>query len=151
MLRLHEREQHCALTVLADHTRVGDGVRREQRCGRRHDGLSDQVAAPKERHGDSESAGGLDEVYDGLGREGGRKESAVGPITPKELARQLRLLEGSGLIHRRVFPTVPPRVEYSLTELGISLYPTLESLAKWGSHHGGAVRARRPGEQVRSE
>lgn len=75
---------------------------------------------------------------------------AVGPITPKELARQLRLLEGSGLIHRRVFPTVPPRVEYSLTELGLSLYPTLESLAKWASHHGGAVRAHRSRRQVRS-
>lgn len=62
----------------------------------------------------------------------------VGNITPKELAKNLRHLEAEGLISRRVYPTVPPRVEYSLTGLGESIYPTLEHLAEWALHFGGA-------------
>ena len=55
----------------------------------------------------------------------------VAPITPKELAKHLRQLESAGLIERTVHPTVPPSVDYALTDRGRSLYPAIESLAKW--------------------
>lgn len=60
-------------------------------------------------------------------------------VTPKELAKNLRQLEGAGLIQRRVHATVPPSVEYSLTELGHSLYPVLQKLADWAVEHGEVV------------
>ncbi len=63
----------------------------------------------------------------------------LGAITPKEFAKHLRRLEAAGLIHRQVYPTVPPQVEYSLTLLGRSLYPSLEGLADWAARFGGAV------------
>jgi DNA-binding HxlR family transcriptional regulator len=54
-------------------------------------------------------------------------------ITQRMLTRQLRELEAAGLIHREVYPEVPPRVEYSLTKLGRSLEPILRSLWSWGN------------------
>ena len=54
-------------------------------------------------------------------------------ITPKMLTQQLRELEAHSLIHREVFPIVPPKVEYSLTELGKSLMPLLVAMRDWGS------------------
>ena len=53
--------------------------------------------------------------------------------TPKMLTQQLRELEAQKLIHREVFPVVPPKVEYSLTELGRSLMPILTAMRDWGS------------------
>ena len=55
--------------------------------------------------------------------------------TPKMLTQQLRELEASNLIHREVFAVVPPKVEYSLTELGRSLMPILVSMRDWGSSY----------------
>ena len=46
---------------------------------------------------------------------------------------QLRQLEQDGLINRKVYPVVPPKVEYSLTELGESLFPILKAMYEWGS------------------
>ncbi len=60
-----------------------------------------------------------------------RKE--VPNATPKMLTQQLRELEADGLIRRKVYPVVPPRVEYSLTEFGDSIRPILESMYAWGS------------------
>ena len=56
-------------------------------------------------------------------------------ITPKMLTQQLRELESKQLIHREVFPIVPPKVEYSLTELGQSLMPILVALRDWGASY----------------
>ena len=52
--------------------------------------------------------------------------------TPKMLTQQLRELEAQQLIHREVFPVVPPKVEYSLTNLGKSLMPILVAMRDWG-------------------
>lgn len=53
--------------------------------------------------------------------------------TPKMLTQQLRELETQKLIHREVFAVVPPKVEYSLTELGRSLLPILVAMRDWGA------------------
>ena len=53
--------------------------------------------------------------------------------TPKMLTQQLRELEAQDLVHREVFPVIPPRVEYSLTDLGRSLMPILIAMRDWGS------------------
>lgn len=55
--------------------------------------------------------------------------------TPKMLTHQLRELEAQGLIHREIFPVIPPKVEYSLTELGESLLPVLISMRDWGADY----------------
>lgn len=56
-------------------------------------------------------------------------------ITSKMLTQQLRELEAHRLIHREVFPIVPPKVEYSLTELGESLMPILVAMRDWGADY----------------
>ena len=53
-------------------------------------------------------------------------------ITQKMLTQQLRELERDGLVNRKVYAEVPPRVEYSLTELAKALYPVFEGLQQWG-------------------
>ena len=53
--------------------------------------------------------------------------------TPKMLTQQLRELENQNLIHREVFPVIPPKVEYSLTETGKSLMPILVAMRDWGA------------------
>lgn len=52
-------------------------------------------------------------------------------ITPKMLTQTLRELEEDGLINRKAYPEVPPRVEYTLTETGIELLPFIEQLGRW--------------------
>lgn len=54
-------------------------------------------------------------------------------VTPKMLTQQLRELESSQLVHREVFPIIPPKVEYSLTDLGKSLLPILVAMRDWGA------------------
>ncbi len=56
-------------------------------------------------------------------------------ISQKMLTQQLRQLETDGIIDRKVYPEVPPKVEYSLTELGNSLKPILEAMNLWGTEH----------------
>lgn len=59
------------------------------------------------------------------------KRSMAG-VTQKMLTQQLRDMENDGLIDRKVYPVVPPKVEYSLTDFGKSLKPVLDSLWNWG-------------------
>jgi DNA-binding HxlR family transcriptional regulator len=56
-------------------------------------------------------------------------------ITQRSLSATLRRLERDGLVERRVFPTVPPRVEYELTESGVSLHGILYELVRWTDRH----------------
>jgi DNA-binding HxlR family transcriptional regulator len=60
---------------------------------------------------------------------------AITNATPKMLTQQLRELESQALIHREVFAVVPPKVEYSLTELGRSLLPILVAMRDWGTDY----------------
>ena len=55
--------------------------------------------------------------------------------TPKMLTQQLRELEADGIIHREVYPVVPPKTEYSLTDFGRTLSPVLNSMCEWGKEH----------------
>lgn len=69
---------------------------------------------------------------------------AIGDISKQMLAKTLRRLEMDGYLTRRVYPEVPPRVEYSLTELGQSLLGPLRSLIAWSEdNHRRIVLARR--------
>ena len=59
-------------------------------------------------------------------------QRALDKITQKMLTQQLREMERDGLVHREVYPQVPPKVEYSLTEKGKSIHPILEMMCDWG-------------------
>ncbi|GAB4085611.1 hypothetical protein GCM10028784_22410 [Myceligenerans cantabricum] len=65
----------------------------------------------------------------------GALHRAVGPVTPRVLTRQLRDLEADGVVHREIYPEVPPRVEYSLTPLGESLADLVRDLDAWGAQY----------------
>lgn len=65
----------------------------------------------------------------------GELQRAIAPITQKELTRQLRAFEQRGLVYRKIYAEVPPRVEYEITSLGRTLKPTLDSLAQWMRDH----------------
>lgn len=60
---------------------------------------------------------------------------SIGHVTQKVLTAQLRQMEESGLVHRKVYAEVPPRVEYTLTELGYSLSPILDAMRIWGEEY----------------
>ena len=62
----------------------------------------------------------------------GELRRSIGHVTQKVLTAQLRDMEACGLVNRRVYAEVPPRVEYSLTELGRSLRPILDAMWAWG-------------------
>jgi len=64
-------------------------------------------------------------------------------LTQRILAQQLKELERDGIVHREVFPEVPPKVEYSLSEMGRSLEPVLRALRQWGADHVNAVMTNR--------
>ncbi|GAC46772.1 winged helix-turn-helix transcriptional regulator [Gordonia aichiensis] len=65
----------------------------------------------------------------------GELRRAVGPVTPRVLTRQLRELECDDIVQRQAYPEVPPRVEYSLTELGYALAPFVRTLNEWGTKY----------------
>jgi DNA-binding HxlR family transcriptional regulator len=67
----------------------------------------------------------------------------VGTITPKVLTQRLRQMERDGLVLRTYHPEVPPRVEYEITELGLSLAPLFRHLVEWSHAHLDEVDAAR--------
>ena len=59
----------------------------------------------------------------------------LGAITYKTLSAQLKELEADGLVNRKEYPQIPPKVEYSLSETGKTLIPILDALCQWGYEH----------------
>lgn len=76
----------------------------------------------------------LRDLLSGTKRFGELKKS-IGHVTQKVLTAQLRQMEESGLLTRTVYAEVPPRVEYTLTELGYSLKPILDAMLVWGENY----------------
>lgn len=74
-------------------------------------------------------------IQNGIDRFGAMQRGIDG-ITKQMLTKQLRELEADGLISRTVFPVVPPRVEYALTERGRSILPVIEAMRDWGAQSG---------------
>lgn len=72
----------------------------------------------------------------------GELKKSVGNVSQKVLTAQLRAMEENGLVHREVYAEVPPRVEYSLTELGKSLKPILDSMWAWGEEYKSSFTTR---------
>lgn len=68
-------------------------------------------------------------------------QRSIGKISQKVLTSNLRSMEESGIVHREVFAEVPPRVEYSLTELGTTLQPVLDAMRAWGESYKERLRA----------
>ena len=69
----------------------------------------------------------------------GELQRTVAGISQKVLTSNLKELESDGLINRKVYPVVPPKVEYSLTDLGLSLKPVLDSMIAWGNENRNKV------------
>ena len=65
----------------------------------------------------------------------GELKKSIGSVSQKVLTAQLRDMEENGLVNRKVYAEVPPRVEYSLTELGQSLKPNLDAMWSWGEDY----------------
>jgi DNA-binding HxlR family transcriptional regulator len=65
----------------------------------------------------------------------GELRRLIGGVTQRSLTLQLRQLEDHGIIRREVFAEVPPRVEYSLTEMGRTLTPVLDAMKRWGEEY----------------
>lgn len=74
------------------------------------------------------------DLLDGTKRFGELRKSLVG-ISQRVLTENLRGLENDGLLDRKVFAEVPPRVEYSLNKTGLSLQPIIASMADWGTKY----------------
>lgn len=67
---------------------------------------------------------------------------AIPDISPKVLTETLKGLERDGLVRRQFYAEIPPRVEYSLTDLGRSLMPLIDNLVRWAVEHAGEIRRR---------
>ncbi len=73
-------------------------------------------------------------LYDGTKRFSELRR-AIPAVTQRMLTNQLRELESAGIIHRKVYPQVPPKVEYTLTDIGKTLGPVLDKLTAWGKKY----------------
>ena len=65
----------------------------------------------------------------------GELKKSIGHVSQKVLTAQLRQMERSGLVNRKVYAEVPPKVEYSLTDVGYSLKPILDAMWTWGEEY----------------
>lgn len=74
------------------------------------------------------------ELLEGTKRFGELKKS-IGSVSQKVLTANLRAMEDSGLLIRKVYAEVPPKVEYTLTETGYSLKPILDAMKEWGTNY----------------
>ncbi len=87
-----------------------------------------------------------------LGRRGtlrfGEIRKSMPSITQKMLTQQLRELEADGMVRRQVHAQVPPRVDYTLTDLGQSVMPVLKELCRWGGSYEKLLKAREASEQA---
>ena len=79
-------------------------------------------------------------------RFGELKRSVVG-ITQSMLTSQLRELEDDGIITRKIYAEIPPRVEYTLTEFGLTLSPIIQSMAEWGKQYWLKKKSKKPSNQ----
>lgn len=86
----------------------------------------------------------LRDLMNGTKRFGELKKS-IGTVSQKVLTAQLRDMEAKGLLTRKIYAEVPPRVEYTLTDIGYSLRPVLEAMCAWGE--GYQARMKQCGEQ----
>ena len=82
----------------------------------------------------------LRDLMEGTKRFGELKKS-VGGITQKVLTANLRSMEDCGLLSRKVYAEVPPRVEYTLTDTGYSLAPVLDAMTEWGKQYQDKFKA----------
>lgn len=73
----------------------------------------------------------------------GQLQKLLTGISQRELSKHLREFEKSGLVDRKAYPEVPPRVEYTLTQMGKSLFEPIEALAKWAEIYGEKVQKHR--------
>lgn len=114
---------------------------------RTHEKVGDLPAGKAETHTPESAAAGIDAAFDMLGGRwkliilfhlfGGQVkrfselETAIPAVSQKMLAQQLRQMEADGIVLRTVYPEVPPKVDYRLTEWGQSLCPALDALLQW--------------------
>ena len=70
----------------------------------------------------------------------GKMHRAISGISKQMLTKQLRELEADGILTRKVYPEVPPRVEYSITTYGESIFPVIDAMQKWGKKQMGQYR-----------
>jgi DNA-binding HxlR family transcriptional regulator len=84
----------------------------------------------------------LQQLFEGVKRFNELHRLLAG-ITHKTLTQQLREMEADGLIHRKMYPQIPPKVEYSLTPRGKTLKPVLNAMHDWAERHGDASASRR--------
>lgn len=80
----------------------------------------------------------LRDLFEGT-RRFGQLQQSLGGVSPKMLIARLRELEERGLVTRTLYPEIPPRVEYSLTDDGRTLRPIIDAMADWGQTHGAHV------------
>lgn len=81
-------------------------------------------------------------THDGMHRFAEMRRKIPG-VSERMLTQQLRELEVDGIVHREVYPEVPPKVEYSVTEYGKTLRPITEVMCEWGQRHIRRIRVKK--------